>query len=101
MQDVEWARFAGTIAAVGNIDHADVTRESRLVEDLGLDSLAMFEVVVAVHVDFGVADLPERFQREAWLGVTAGALFDECVVAGSRPPRLQWGPGSAPGTATA
>jgi len=48
-------------AAVGVllVDAAEVTREARLIEDLGATSLSLTEMVIAVEEDLGIS-IPEE-----------------------------------------
>jgi len=48
------AVFAGILQKFIKVDGAKVTRDRRFREDLGIDSLAMFDVAVAVEDAFGV-----------------------------------------------
>lgn len=52
-----------TVAAVLDVDVAEVTDEARFVEDLGGDSLLAMEIIVVFEkkyrVKFGEAELPE------------------------------------------
>ena len=48
------ARLAEVLGTVAGIDPAGIAPETSLAEDLGIDSLAMVEVVVAAEDRFGV-----------------------------------------------
>jgi acyl carrier protein len=73
-RDEAWSRFADALAAVGEVDRAEVAEPARLIDDLGLDSLALTEVAVMVNTVYGV-DLLEVDAFQDWEGVTAGDLF--------------------------
>lgn len=53
-QDDTEAVFAGILQKFIKVDGAQVTRDKRFREDLGIDSLAMVDVAVAVEDKFGV-----------------------------------------------
>lgn len=73
----DWVGFVSAIADVAGIDADRIRAETRLVEDLGLDSLALTEVVTLLLVDYEVESVPERFQDFGWEGVTAADVFRE------------------------
>lgn len=52
--------------------------DARLVEDLGLDSLALIELAVMALVDYELEALSEGLQQSSWEGVTVGDLYREC-----------------------
>ncbi len=74
-----WEDFAASIALVGLVPLDAVTREARLVEDLGLDSLALTEVVVTLMTQYDLGSRADLQSRE-WSGVTVGALYEQCVA---------------------
>ena len=74
---LRWEQFASAIAEAGEVSVETITPESRLLEDLGLDSLALSEVVVLLMVDFGMSALEKELASREWERVTVGELFDE------------------------
>jgi acyl carrier protein len=74
---LEWDEFAARVAEATGVDAARVRPETRLVEDLELDSLAITEVVVVLLVDFQLDGLSERLQRSGWQDITAGDVYEE------------------------
>ena len=85
-----WQEFVRIVAEVADVSSNELMRETRLVEDLGLDSLALVEIVVALLVDFGVEELSETMQDSAWVEVTLGMVYDEYRTHVPRPPQFQW-----------
>jgi len=72
-----WRELVAGIAAIARVDASAITPQTRLVEDLALDSLALTEVVVLMLVDFGLADTDGELEERDWTGVTIGAVFEE------------------------
>lgn len=85
-----WREFAATIALAGDLDVCQVSASSKLVEDLNLDSLALFEVVVALLVDYELRELPQTLRDGDWSGVTVGIMFDLIYDRESPGWQLRW-----------
>jgi acyl carrier protein len=78
-----WRQLADMVAELSAVPLAEITPESRLIEDLGLDSLALAElVVVLLEHHHGAATLADRLEDRSWEGVSLGMLIE----AGRRPP---------------
>jgi acyl carrier protein len=75
-----WDELASTISEISRRPKELIRPETRLVEDLNLDSLAVLEIVVGMLVDFGVEELPRSLEETDWRGVTLGDLYDACVI---------------------
>jgi acyl carrier protein len=59
------AAFARILEDVAKVSRTEVTRDKRLKEDLGVDSLSLIDVAVAAEDTFGIRipdDDLERFQ---------------------------------------
>lgn len=80
-----WEEFTEAIAGVARVPSSGITERTRLVEDLGLDSLTLTEVVVLLIVDFELERLGDELGERDWDGVTVGALFDEYLNEGREP----------------
>ena len=76
--DEAWEEFRARLAELAGVPVGDVTPGSRLVEDLGLDSLGVTEVAVLLLVDYELEGLSDELQRSGWEGVTAGDVYEEC-----------------------
>jgi acyl carrier protein len=72
-----WDDFAATVAGIARVPVEGVRRDTRLVGDLGLDSLALTEVIVALIVDFDMEALSTELEERDWGAVTIGSLYDE------------------------
>jgi acyl carrier protein len=71
-------QFVDELVAVAQVSREEVSRDSRLVEDLGLDSLALLEVLALVDDNYGADTAIDELETRGWAGVTAGELFDQC-----------------------
>jgi acyl carrier protein len=83
---VEWAEFAAAIAEVAHAPAETIAPGTRLIGDLGLDSLALAEVIVLLLTELDVPSLDGDLSGREWEQVTAGELFEE-YRRGERPPR--------------
>jgi hypothetical protein len=72
--DHVWAQLVDELAAIARIDTGQVHRHSLLVDDLGLDSLALAEVAVAIERGHG-RDVVGAAERLDWGTATAGDLL--------------------------
>lgn len=77
--DHDWYEFVSAIREIGGIEHRDVDAADRIVEDLGLDSLEVTELMVMLS-ERGVDHT--ALAARHWLGVSVGELF-ELVPRGS------------------
>jgi acyl carrier protein len=78
-----WAALTDGIAGIARIDAASLRPQTRLVEDLGLDSLALTEVIVLLLVDFGLDDPAGELEERDWAGVTIGDVHAELTRRGA------------------
>lgn len=51
---MEFEKLQSIIAEVLNIDAADVTMETTFVEDLGADSLDIFQIIMGIEEEFDI-----------------------------------------------
>lgn len=72
-----WEDFAAVVAAIAEIDAAAIQRDSRLIGDLGLDSLALVELVVTLVERYEMVRLVDELEQRDWTTTTVGQLFDE------------------------
>src|SRR4051795_10330698 len=75
--NADWDQFAAQLATVTGVSARQVQPDARLVADLGLDSLAIAEVVVMLLADYQLDALSERLQNSTWHEVTVGMLYGE------------------------
>jgi acyl carrier protein len=72
-----WKEFVAKVAELAAIEPDRIGPKTRIVEDLGLDSIALAELVVLLIDDYGVEPLSAGLEQRTWEGVTVGSLFDE------------------------
>ncbi len=72
-------RIVEIVAAVTNIDPAELGDEVSFVEDLGLDSLVMLEIGVDVDYAFKLGVAEERLSELRTIG-EAVALVEQCLA---------------------
>jgi acyl carrier protein len=74
----DWPTFASAVAEAASIRVDLLSRDKRLLEDLGLDSLSLAEVVVVLVVDFKMDELADHVELTRWRNITVGELYDAC-----------------------
>jgi len=67
-RDEALARFAQVLASVTGVDPAGVTPETTFAADLGVDSLAMLDIVVTAEDQFGLLISDDDVPRFATVG---------------------------------
>jgi acyl carrier protein len=79
----QWPPFIEDLARLAEVPADEIDRQTRLTQDLDLDSLALVELVVKLDHEHGV-NTARRLQADGWQEITAGELFDR--VFGSSAP---------------
>ena len=69
---MEFEKIKKIIAEVLNIDEDDITPESTFIDDLGADSLDLFEMVMSLEDEYGVEIPSEDLEKIT----TVGAVVD-------------------------
>lgn len=65
---MELEKIRQIIAGILNIDPETVTADSTFIEDLGADSLDIFQVIMGVEEEFDIEISPEEAERVATVG---------------------------------
>jgi len=68
---MEFEKLKEIIADVLNVDPATITRETRFVDDLGADSLDVFQIIMGIENQFQITI--EDFQAEKIITVEDAA----------------------------
>jgi acyl carrier protein len=78
MPDETWERVVGVLRHVAPSCPADVRPGDRLIDDLGLDSMALAKAVMALEDQFGLELPPQRLHelRSATVGDLAGMVLE-------------------------
>ena len=77
VSDEEWQGLVARVAEVAGVEPSTVTAETRLIEDLGLDSLALTELLVAVISEHYLDDVAAELAERRWEGTTVAELCDD------------------------
>ncbi len=70
---MEFEKLQGIIAEVMNVGEDDITTSTTFVDDLGADSLDIFEIIAAIEEQFDI-EIP---QEEAEKIVTVGDAVEQ------------------------
>ena len=81
--------LAEVLGTVAGIQRADITPEKSFTEDLGIDSLAMAEVVVAAEDRFGVLVPDDDWARFTTVGDALRYLEQSTTAPPWTPPRTR------------
>lgn len=65
---MELEKIRQIIAGIMNIDPETVTADSTFIEDLGADSLDIFQVIMGVEEEFDIEISPDEAERVATVG---------------------------------
>ena len=70
---MEFAKLQGIIAEVLNIEPEDVTMEATFVDDLGADSLDIFQIIMGIEEEFDI-EIPNEAAEQI---VTVGDAVEQ------------------------
>ena len=76
---MEFEKLKKIIAEVLNVDEEEITMETTFVDDLGADSLDLFELVMALEDEYSVEIPAEDLQNLATVGDVMKYLKDKGV----------------------
>lgn len=71
---MEFEKLQQIISDVLNVDMDEITLETTFVDDLGADSLDLFQVIMGVEQEFGVEFKPEDAEKLVTVGDAVEAL---------------------------
>ena len=57
---MEFEKLQGIIAEVLNVDADEITPDTTFVDDLGADSLDVFQILSLIHISFSCTDAGDR-----------------------------------------
>ena len=87
MDDIP-AAFARTLEDIAEVKRANVTRDKRLREELGIDSLSLIDVAVAAEDAFGIRIPDEELEHFQTVGDAIDYIQRAMVAAGKEVPRF-------------
>ena len=65
---MEFEKLQGIIADVLNVDASDITMETTFVDDLGADSLDIFQIIMGIEEEFDIEIDNEDAEKIATVG---------------------------------
>ncbi|HIS26999.1 MAG TPA: acyl carrier protein [Candidatus Pullilachnospira intestinigallinarum] len=71
---MELEKLQAIIADVLNVDASEVTMETTFVDDLGADSLDVFQILMGVEEEFGIEIDPEEAEKIVSVGDAVQAI---------------------------
>jgi acyl carrier protein len=83
--DLTLEAFAAALCEIAHVSPDAAHADTRLLEDLALDSLALANLVAALVVDFEMRSLDDGLPARSWTDVTFGDLYEEYRT--GRPPK--------------
>jgi acyl carrier protein len=81
-----WDEFRAEVAQVADVSPGEIDDQTRVLEDLGLDSLALTELVVILVDKYDVWSLSKDLENRRWANVTVRQLYDEYLTGAPTPP---------------
>ena len=70
---MEFEKLQSIIAQVLNMDPEEITMDSSFIDDLGADSLDLFQIIMGIEEDFDI-DFPESAAEQI---ITVGDAFEK------------------------
>lgn len=65
---MEFEKIRGIIAGILNVDPDGISTDSTFIEDLGADSLDVFQIVMGIEEEFDIEISPEDAERISTVG---------------------------------
>jgi acyl carrier protein len=84
-KSITWTEFAAEVAEIAQVPAAEVGPETRVLEDLALDSLALAELGVVLIDKYDLWTLSSELETRSWENLTVRALYDEYLTGVPRP----------------
>ena len=60
---MEFEKLKKTIAEVLNVDPEEITPESTFMDDLGADSLDVYQIIMGIEEEFDIEVAPEKAEK--------------------------------------
>ena len=71
---MEFEKLQQIIAEVLNVDIDEITNDTTFVDDLGADSLDVFQIVMGIEEEFGIEIPQEEVEKIATVGDAVAAI---------------------------
>ena len=76
---MEFEKLKKVIAEALNVDEAEITMDTTFEDDLGADSLDLFELVMAVEEEYGVEIPAEELEKLTTVGSVVEYLKEQGI----------------------
>jgi acyl carrier protein len=77
-----WESYVRVLSEISGVPVGSIERDSSIRNDLGLDSLGIVELAVALIEQFEAEGMEKALARVDWKELTAGTAFDRYVSVG-------------------
>jgi acyl carrier protein len=77
---IGWEEFVAEVAAIAQVSASDVREDTRVLEDLALDSLALAELGVVLVDKYDSFSLSRDLETRSWVHRTVRSLYDEYLT---------------------
>ena len=71
---MEFEKLQGIIAEVMNVDEDEITMDTTFVDDLGADSLDIFQIIMGIEEEFDIEIPQEKAEKIVSVGDAAEAI---------------------------
>ena len=71
---MEFEKLQGIIAEVLNVDADEITTDTTFVDDLGADSLDVFQIIMGIEEEFDIEIPQEKAEKIVSVGDAAEAI---------------------------
>jgi acyl carrier protein len=73
---LDWNELVGEVADFAQVPDQAIDRQTLLIEDLGLDSLALTELLITLIEEYEIDALSAELFARTWERVSIGELFE-------------------------
>ncbi len=71
---MEFEKLQQIIAEILNVDTDEITQDTTFVDDLGADSLDVFQIIMSIEEEFGIEIPQEEAEKISTVGEAAEAI---------------------------
>ncbi len=75
---MEFEKLQGIIAEVLNVDEGEITMETTFVDDLGADSLDVFQIIMGIEEEFDIEIPTEAAEKIVTVGDAVEQIRNAC-----------------------
>ncbi|MCI8551072.1 MAG: acyl carrier protein [Lachnospiraceae bacterium] len=75
---MEFEKLQGIIAEVLNVDEDEITMETTFVDDLGADSLDVFQIIMGIEEEFDIEIPNEAAEKIVTVGDAVDQIKNAC-----------------------